>query len=158
MVIMRCLANQKRQHLLLAFPDPKDEENSTSQEKDSVEDNVAKNCSDSKVSDHLKRDITIQQLINLYLHPEKLTGENQYHCNKCKSLQDGVKTMKILEGPKHLMCTLMRFKYDRTLNRKSKVFTDVKYELDLQIPVTNDIYNNTRTNLQQSSEKIIENE
>ena len=31
----------------------------------------------------------------------------------------------------------MRFKYDRTLNRKSKVFTDVKYELDLRVPVTN---------------------
>ena len=144
--------------LLLAFPDPKDEENSTTQGRGSVEENGAKNCTDSEVSDHVKRDISIQQLINLYLHPEKLTGENQYHCNKCKSLQDGVKTMKILEGPKHLMCTLMRFKYDRTLNRKSKVFTDIKYELDLQIPVTNDIHDHTRTNLYQSLEKKIEND
>ena len=98
----------------------------------------------------------------MYLHPEKLTGENQYHCNKCKSLQDGVKTMKVLEGPKHLMCTLMRFKYDRKLNRKSKVFTDVKYELDLRIPVTNtqnmgDIPNQTKTDQKQFPEKMVEN-
>ena len=28
----------------------------------------------------------------------------------------------------------MRFKYDRTQNRKSKVFTDVEYELELELP------------------------
>ena len=43
--------------------------------------------------------------------------------------------MKILEGPEYLMTTLMRFHYDRTQNRKSKVFTEINYELELNLPV-----------------------
>ena len=43
--------------------------------------------------------------------------------------------MKILEGPEYLMTTLMRFHYDRKQNRKSKVFTDINYELELTLPV-----------------------
>ena len=123
--------------LFLAFPDTKEEPTYQLEDTEMKEDdkNPSKGDSTSTVEPE-KRDISMQQLVNLYLSPEKLTGENQYHCNKCKSLQDGIKTMKILEGPEHLICTLMRFKYDRTLNRKSKVFTNVKYELDLNIPVT----------------------
>jgi len=146
--------------LLLAFPDRKEEESPSKEDSNSEQQKSATKNEDSKVSDQLKRDISIQQLIDLYLHPEKLTGENQYHCNKCKSLQDGIKTMKILEGPKHLMCTLMRFKYDRKLNRKSKVFTDVKYELDLRIPVTNIETNDetgpTKIKVSPPSEKAID--
>ena len=143
--------------MLLAFPDQK--EKSSQDSKDSVEQKEAKDNTTPKMEDQRKNDISIQQLINLYLNPEKLTGENQYHCNKCKSLKDGIKTMKILEGPKHLMCTLMRFKYDRTLNRKSKVFTDVKYELDLRVPVMNTAKgitpDHSRAELKSSAEKSI---
>ena len=47
-----------------------------------------------------------------------------------------MKSTRILEGPEHLMCTLMRFKYDRAAGRKSKVFTDVDYELRIRLPVS----------------------
>ena len=50
-------------------------------------------------------------------------------------LQDATKSMKILEGPDYLMTTLMRFHYDRQQNRKSKVFTEINYELELNLPV-----------------------
>jgi ubiquitin carboxyl-terminal hydrolase 35/38 len=70
-----------------------------------------------------------------YLTPATLQGENKYHCDHCGSLQDALKTMKIFEGPKYLTTTLMRFHYDRTQNRKSKVFTDIQYALDLNLPV-----------------------
>ena len=83
------------------------------------------------VKDHL----TMQTLLNNYLTSENLDGENQYHCDHCASLQDAVKTMKIFEAPKFLTTTLMRFHYDRTQNRKTKVFTDIQYELDLRLPV-----------------------
>ena len=33
------------------------------------------------------------------------------------------------------MTTLMRFHYDRKQNRKTKVFTDINYELELTLPV-----------------------
>ena len=77
----------------------------------------------------------MQTLLGNYLTPETLQGENKYHCDHCGSLQDALKTMKIFEGPKYLTTTLMRFHYDRTQNRKSKVFTDIQYMLDLTLPV-----------------------
>lgn len=47
--------------------------------------------------------------------------------------QDAVKSVRVLEGPDHLLCTLKRFKYDN--NRKSKIFTDLDYRLSIELPV-----------------------
>ena len=81
------------------------------------------------------KDLNVQKLIDNYLEPEVLDGENQYHCDQCASLQDATKSMKILEGPDYLMTTLMRFHYDRQQNRKSKIFTDIDYELEVKLPI-----------------------
>ena len=133
---------------LLAFPDPKEEITKQPEEKDLEKNSINDVKEGAKPSSGTeKSNISIQQLINLYLNPEMLTGENQYHCDKCKCLQDGIKTMEVLEGPEHLMCTLMRFKYDRTLNRKSKVFTGVSYDFDLNIPVTKSEENSIPLNI-----------
>ena len=51
------------------------------------------------------------------------------------SLQDALKVSRVTRGPTHLMATLLRFNYDRKLNRKSKVCRDLKYDLTLSIPV-----------------------
>ena len=80
--------------------------------------------------------LTVQTLVDNYLAEEMFDGENQYQCDRCKRLRDAVKSTRILEGPEHLMCTLMRFKYDRAVCRKSKVFTDVDYELRIRLPVS----------------------
>ena len=147
--------------LLLAFPDPKGEEEgnkSSNSNKERVKENDG-NVQPKETKTPETSNISIQQLVDLYLRPEKLTGENQYHCNKCKSLQDCNKTMKILEGPEHLICTLMRFKYDRTLNRKSKVFTDVKYDLSLSIQAErcNDSNANSRDTNNDEKNELIDN-
>ena len=90
--------------LFLAFPDIKEETANKLEDTEMKEDDKNSNKGDStSTNDSEKRDMSMQQLVNLYLSPEKLTGENQYHCNKCKSLQDGIKTMKILDGPEHLI-------------------------------------------------------
>ena len=47
----------------------------------------------------LTTDLNVQKLVDNYLKPEVLDGENQYHCDQCSNLQDANKTMKILEGP-----------------------------------------------------------
>jgi ubiquitin carboxyl-terminal hydrolase 35/38 len=78
--------------------------------------------------------LTMQKMVTSCLKSEVLQGDNQYHCDHCGNLQDAVKTMKIIEGPEYLMTTLMRFQYDRVQNRKTKVFTDIKYELNLTLP------------------------
>lgn len=80
-------------------------------------------------------DLTMQSLVSSYLSEETLEGDNQYHCDTCEGLQDAVKSVHLLEGPHHLLCTLLRFKYDRSLNRKSKVFTNVNYTLTLSLPI-----------------------
>ena len=73
-------------------------------------------------------------MLNGYLKPEKLEGDNKYHCEKCDSLQEAVKTIDILESPNHLKCTLMRFEYDRARGTKRKILTDINYELSLNLP------------------------
>ena len=85
-----------------------------------------------------EKGLNMTLLIEHYLKPELLQEDNKYDCDKCRSHQDAEKTVTILEGPEYLLCTLVRFKYDRNLNRKSKVFTDVDYEL--QVELTGEVY------------------
>ena len=48
-------------------------------------------------------------MVESYLESETLEGDNKYHCEKCLSLQDAVKTVDIVNSPNHLKCILMRF-------------------------------------------------
>jgi ubiquitin carboxyl-terminal hydrolase 35/38 len=48
-------------------------------------------------------------MLNSYLRPETLEGDNKYHCEKCLSLQDAIKTIDIVDSPNHLKCILMRY-------------------------------------------------
>eukprot|EP00094_Tigriopus_californicus_P007715 TCALIF_07430-PA protein Name:"Similar to USP35 Ubiquitin carboxyl-terminal hydrolase 35 (Homo sapiens)" AED:0.04 eAED:0.04 QI:47/1/0.90/1/1/1/11/0/1115 len=86
-------------------------------------------------TNQLNDNLTMQSLVSSYLSEETLEGDNQYHCDTCQGLQDAVKSVHLLEGPHHLLCTLLRFKYDRAVNRKSKVFTNINYKLTLSLPI-----------------------
>ena len=83
----------------------------------------------------LAENFTMQTFLANFFTPETLQGENKYACEKCGSLQDALKTMKIIEGPKYLTATLKRFHYDRTQSRQSKLLTDIQYTLDLNLPI-----------------------
>ena len=52
--------------------------------------------------------VSTQELVDGYFAEERLEDDNQYHCDRCNGLQDAVKTVRVLEGPANLMCTLMR--------------------------------------------------
>ncbi len=69
-------------------------------------------------------------MLNGYLRPEKLDGNEMYNCEEC-GLQEAVQTIGISESPNHLICTLLRFKYNQT---RDKIMTDIKYELSLKLP------------------------
>ncbi|KAK0180686.1 hypothetical protein PV327_003044 [Microctonus hyperodae] len=86
----------------------------------------------------LDRKVNVQDLINYYLTPEKLTGDNMYHCNKCNSLCDAQRIIKILRAPSHLILTLKHFHYDIDSRLKAKLFHKVFYNEIIQIPVSND--------------------
>ena len=63
----------------------------------------------------------LNELLGHYLSPERLEGENQYHCDRCGKLQDGERTIGIIESPRYLILTLLRFAYDTKLQTRSKV-------------------------------------
>ena len=63
----------------------------------------------------------MNELLSHYLSPERLEGENQYHCDRCGKLQDGERTIGIIDSPRYLILTLLRFAYDTKLQTRSKV-------------------------------------
>jgi len=65
--------------------------------------------------------LSVNDLLRNYFQPENLEGENQYHCNHCLRLRNAVKTTQIKVAPKHLVVTLLRFKYDNATSRKVKL-------------------------------------
>ncbi|XP_042876347.1 ubiquitin carboxyl-terminal hydrolase 38-like isoform X2 [Penaeus japonicus] len=80
-------------------------------------------------------DLRIEDMIKSYLTPERLTGENQYECDKCSGKQDAERSIQILEPPEHLILTQLRFYYDTVRGQRQKVFTNVKFGEELLLPV-----------------------
>ncbi|XP_076056020.1 ubiquitin carboxyl-terminal hydrolase 38-like isoform X2 [Oratosquilla oratoria] len=77
-------------------------------------------------------DLRIEDMILKYLTSEKLTGDNQYECERCGGKQDAEKSIQILESPDHLVLTQLRFYYD---GQHHKVFTNVEFGEQLNLPV-----------------------
>lgn len=66
---------------------------------------------------------SVQELLDYYFTSEQLTldGDNQYHCEKCKILCDGVRCTELLQSPKNLILTLKHFRYDSRYHTRSKL-------------------------------------
>lgn len=73
-------------------------------------------------------DLSITKLIYYYLQPERLCGDNQYHCEACSTLTDGEKVTHITEIPSRLILTVKHFCYDVKLQQKSKLLHRVKLD------------------------------
>ncbi|MBN3323195.1 UBP38 hydrolase, partial [Atractosteus spatula] len=74
--------------------------------------------------------LSVPDLINFFLSPEMLTGENKYHCQRCSSLQ-----IEVTEGPHYLILTLLRFSFDVVTMRRKKILDNVSIPLVLKIPI-----------------------
>ncbi|KAG7155081.1 Ubiquitin carboxyl-terminal hydrolase 38-like [Homarus americanus] len=80
-------------------------------------------------------DLSIEDLITSYLTSERLTGENQYECERCGGKQDAERSIQILEPPEHLILTQLRFYYDTARGQRQKVFTNVDFGEELLLPI-----------------------
>ncbi|XP_014615021.1 PREDICTED: ubiquitin carboxyl-terminal hydrolase 35 [Polistes canadensis] len=80
--------------------------------------------------------VSVQYLIDYYLAPEKLTGDNKYRCDKCMILCDAERIIKILQAPAHLILTLKHFHYDFESRLKTKLRHKVLYNDIIQLPVS----------------------
>ena len=66
-------------------------------------------------------DLTVSDLLQHYLAPERLYGDNQYHCDRCAGLRDADRQLCLLTPPPHLFVSLVRFVFDRRIGARRKV-------------------------------------
>ena len=50
-------------------------------------------------------------------------------------MQEAERILRVTEAPQHLLLTLLRFHYDRLLQRRGKITTQVSYPQRLNLPV-----------------------
>lgn len=67
----------------------------------------------------------MQHLLDYYCLSEKLEGDNQYHCEKCAKLCDGLRSQSFVSPPKNLILTLKHFKYDQQYHTRAKLMHNV---------------------------------
>ncbi|XP_050751603.1 ubiquitin carboxyl-terminal hydrolase 38 isoform X4 [Gymnogyps californianus] len=104
-------------------------ENTTNSELHKVQDN--RDMSQRLVG---KNTLSVTDLLNYFLAPEILSGDNKYYCEKCASLQNAEKTMQIIEEPEYLILTLLRFSYDPKCHIRRKILDNVSLPLVLELP------------------------
>ncbi|XP_022913948.2 ubiquitin carboxyl-terminal hydrolase 35 [Onthophagus taurus] len=78
---------------------------------------------------------SVQTLVDFYLQPEQLCGDNQYHCDNCERLTDGERISKIVQFPAQLILTLKHFRYDPASQQRTKLL--LRVDLDAFIVLEN---------------------
>ncbi|XP_067890013.1 ubiquitin carboxyl-terminal hydrolase 35-like isoform X3 [Heterodontus francisci] len=78
---------------------------------------------------------SVSDLINYFLSPEMLSGDNRYYCDKCTSLQEAEKVVELTGSPHYLILTLLRFSFDLITMRRKKILDNVSVPLVLKLPI-----------------------
>ncbi|GBG27778.1 Ubiquitin carboxyl-terminal hydrolase, putative [Hondaea fermentalgiana] len=74
-------------------------------------------------------EVDLDALLEAFLEPEELTGDEQWFCSKCKKHVDAVKKFDLWKLPPVLIIHLKRFKYSRLGIRTQKLNTLVRFPL-----------------------------
>ncbi|KAG5724013.1 Ubiquitin carboxyl-terminal hydrolase 48 [Termitomyces sp. T112] len=76
---------------------------------------------------NLKNHAKLEDRIEAVLEPETLSGDNQYLCPRCESLQDATRYTELKELPPVLHFSLLRFVYDLSTMERKKSKHSVSY-------------------------------
>uniref|UniRef100_A0A1B0CF92 Putative ubiquitin carboxyl-terminal hydrolase 38 n=1 Tax=Lutzomyia longipalpis TaxID=7200 RepID=A0A1B0CF92_LUTLO len=94
----------------------------------------------------MTQNYSVQDLLDYYCSSEKLDGANQYFCERCKRLCDGVRSIDITQAPQNLILTLKHFKYDQKYHVRAKLMHKVFHDESVALKVfTEDGYQQPAT-------------
>ena len=106
------------------------------------------NCSNAseRLSNFYELDLNIQghktltESLKLFLHEEKLDGDNQYMCCNCNAKQDATRAIELKSLPPVLNLQLLRFVFDLKTGSKKKLNSCIQFPdvLDMRPYLPND--------------------
>ncbi|XP_033135406.1 ubiquitin carboxyl-terminal hydrolase 4 isoform X2 [Brassica rapa] len=88
----------------------------------------------------IEQNSSITSCLNNFCSTETLHSEDKFFCDKCCSLQEAQKRMKIKKPPHILVIHLKRFKYIEQLGRYKKLSYRVVFPLELKLDNTVEEY------------------
>ncbi|XP_008795545.2 ubiquitin carboxyl-terminal hydrolase 4 [Phoenix dactylifera] len=86
----------------------------------------------------IEQNSSITSCLKNFSSTETLNAEDKFFCDKCCSLQEAQKRMKIKQPPNILVIHLKRFKYIEQLSRYKKLSYHVVFPLELKLSNTID--------------------
>ncbi|XP_072989758.1 ubiquitin carboxyl-terminal hydrolase 4 [Typha latifolia] len=86
----------------------------------------------------IEQNTSITSCLKNFSSTETLNAEDKFFCDKCCSLQEAQKRMKIKKPPNILVIHLKRFKYIEQLGRLKKLSYRVVFPLELKLSNTTD--------------------
>ncbi|CAN6906572.1 unnamed protein product [Brassica oleracea] len=95
----------------------------------------------------IEQNSSITSCLNNFCSTETLHSEDKFFCDKCCSLQEAQKRMKIKKPPHILVIHLKRFKYIEQLGRYKKLSYRVVFPLELKLSNTVEEYADTEYSL-----------
>lgn len=84
----------------------------------------------------IEQNSSITSCLKNFSSTETLNAEDKFFCDKCCSLQEAQKRMKIKKSPQILVIHLKRFKYIEQLSRYKKLSYRVVFPLELKLSNT----------------------
>ncbi|CAH9090015.1 unnamed protein product [Cuscuta europaea] len=88
------------------------------------------------LSPDIEQNSSITSCLKKFSSTETLNAEDKFFCDKCCSLQEAQKRMKIKKVPQVLVIHLKRFKYIEQLGRYKKLSYRVVFPLELKLSNT----------------------
>ena len=76
---------------------------------------------------------SLEMALENYIKPEKLTGDNQYFCDKCGKKVNAEKGLKITHCPQVLSVHLARFTLDWATMQRVKIYDRVSFPFILNM-------------------------